>query len=390
MVLWVTCSLLAQNLLVRSSAPQERKMADFSVIDADGHVRESIVGMREFLEPRWQRRNLFPNDAWDRDLRGKLGAKPEGPEDQLAAMDRDAIDVMVLYPTAGLHVSSLHELDFATALTRADNEWPPHFCMGKPARLKFAALFSPQEAKAAAAELERAVTERGAVAGVLPTYMPQSPDFGDTLYDPIYAAAQRLGVGLGFHTGTSADSLGGLRFRKFLSAHTIDHPAEQMMALIATIIGGGFERFPRLSIAYLQSGIGLVPYVMDRLDGEGEKRRAVEAPYLTKLPSEYVTSGRIYFGVECEEKTIPDSLRWGLEDTLLYSSDYPHWDGDWPHTVKAVRQREDLSASTKRKMLHDNVARFYKLESAACAADSGPTQIKTELTPRRRSPRPRS
>ena len=57
-------------------------MADYKVIDADGHVRESLAGMREFLEPRWQRRNLFPNDAWDRDLRGKLGAKPEGPEDQ--------------------------------------------------------------------------------------------------------------------------------------------------------------------------------------------------------------------------------------------------------------------------------------------------------------------
>ena len=56
-------------------------MANYKVIDADGHVRESITGLREFLEPRWQRRNLFPNDAWDRDLRGKLGAKPEGPED---------------------------------------------------------------------------------------------------------------------------------------------------------------------------------------------------------------------------------------------------------------------------------------------------------------------
>ena len=74
-------------------------MADYKVIDADGHVRESMTGLREFLEPRWQRRNLFPNDAWDRDLRGKLGAKPEGPEDQIAAMDQDGIDVMVLYPT---------------------------------------------------------------------------------------------------------------------------------------------------------------------------------------------------------------------------------------------------------------------------------------------------
>jgi uncharacterized protein len=336
-------------------------MADYKVIDADGHVRESATGMREFLEPRWQRRNLFPNDAWDRDLRGKLGAKPEGPEDQLAAMDKDGIDTMVLYPTAGLHVGSLHEPDFATALSRAYNDWLHYFCQTKPARLKFVALLAPQEPKAAAEELERAVTERGAVAGVLPTYLPQSPDFGHTSYDPIYAAAERLDVGLGFHTGTSADSLGGLRFRKFLSAHTIDHPAEQMMALIATIIGGVFERFPTLSIAYLESGIGWVPYMMDRLDEEVEKRGADEAPYLSKLPSEYVTSGRIFFGVECGEKTIPDGVRWGLENTLLYSSDYPHWDGDWPHTVRVVRDRPDLTPSTKQKMMHDNVARFYKL-----------------------------
>ena len=92
-------------------------MTNYKIIDADGHVRESIAGLREFIEPRWQRRNLFPNDAWDRDLRGKLGAKPEGPEDQIAAMDQDGIDVMVLYPTAGLHVGSLHERDFATAVT---------------------------------------------------------------------------------------------------------------------------------------------------------------------------------------------------------------------------------------------------------------------------------
>jgi len=227
--------------------------------------------------------------------------------------------------------------------------------------LKFAALLAPQDPLAAAQELARAVTERGAVAGVLPTYVPQMPDFGDPIYDPIYEAAQCRGVGLGFHTGTAADSLGGQRFRKFLSAHTIDHPAEQMMALIATVVGGVFERFPNVRIAFLESGIGWVPYMMDRLDEEVEKRGANEAPYLTQLPSDYIKNGRIFFGVECGEKTIPDALRWQLEDTLLYSSDYPHWDGDWPHTVKIVRERKDLLEQTKRKMLHDNVARFYQL-----------------------------
>lgn len=260
-------------------------MAGYKVIDADGHVRESIAGMREFLAPRWQRRNLFPTDAWDRDLCGKLGETPEGPVDQLAAMDEDGIDVMVLYPTAGLRVGGLHETDFATAVARAYNDWLHDFCQMSPARLKFVALLAPQDPKAAAHELKRAVTERGAVGGVLPTHVPQSPDYGHSWYDPIYAAAESVGVSLGFHTGTAADSLGGLRFRKFLSAHTIDHPAEQMIALIATIIGGVFERFPALRVAYLESGIGWVPYMMDRLDEEVEKRGEAEASYLTRRPS---------------------------------------------------------------------------------------------------------
>jgi hypothetical protein len=38
-------------------------MDNYQIIDADGHVRESIAGMRKLLEPRWQRRNLFPNDG---------------------------------------------------------------------------------------------------------------------------------------------------------------------------------------------------------------------------------------------------------------------------------------------------------------------------------------
>jgi predicted TIM-barrel fold metal-dependent hydrolase len=199
------------------------------------------------------------------------------------------------------------------------------------------------------------------IAGSLMSGVPELATVGVKTGLPLFTVSHLRGVGLGFHTGTSADSLGGQRFRKFLSAHTIDHPAEQMMAMIATIVGGVFERFPKLSIAYLESGIGWVPYMMDRLDEEIEKRGADETPYLTKLPSEYVASGRIFFGVECGEKTIPDGIRWGLEHTLLYSSDYPHWDGDWPHTISTVRERTDLSDEAKKNMMHDNAARFYRL-----------------------------
>ncbi len=334
-------------------------MSEYPVIDNDGHLIESVPEMKELLPPRWRRRNLFPSDAWDRDLGGKLGQRPQSSHEQLAAMDQDGIDVMVLYPTAGLAIGRIHELDYATELSRAYNDWVHEFCQADPARLKAVALLAPQDPTAAAEELRRAVMERGAIGALVPTHVPQSPDWGHPQYDPIYAAAERLDVGLGFHTGTSNESLGSQRFRKFLSAHTIDHPVEQMIALIGTVIGGVFERFPRLRVAYLESGIGWVPYLMDRLDEEVEKRGAEEAAYLTKLPSEHIRSGRVFFGVECGEKTIPDGVRWGLADTLLYASDYPHWDGDWPHTVSAIRQRTDLAEDTKRKMLHDNALGFY-------------------------------
>ena len=65
------------------------------------------------------------------------------------------------------------------------------------------------------------------------------------------------------------------------------------------------------------------------------------------------------------KKTVRDAVRWGLDHTVLYSSDFPHWDGDWPLTTRIVCERTDLCDETKRKMLHDNVARFYKLADAA-------------------------
>ena len=344
-------------------------MSEYSVIDNDGHLAESLAGIRERLAPRWQRRNLFPTDAWDRDLRGKLGQRPQSPQEQLAAMDEDGIDVMVLYPTAGLSIGRIHEPAYATALTRAYNDWLHEFCQADPARLKAVALLAPQDPAGAAAELRHAVEELGAIGALVPTHVPQFPDWGHPMFDPIYAEAERLDVGLGFHTGTSNESLGSQRFRNFLSAHTLDHPVEQMVALIATLIGGVFERFPRLRVAYLESGVGWVPYMMDRLDEEVEKRGADEAASLTMRPSEYILGGRIFFGVECEEKTIPDGVRWGLADTMLYASDYPHWDGDWPHTVRAITRRTDLDESIKRKLLHDNALLFYgpRVEAGATA-----------------------
>jgi predicted TIM-barrel fold metal-dependent hydrolase len=49
------------------------------------------------------------------------------------------------------------------------------------------------------------------------------------------------------------------------------------------------------------------------------------------------------------------------EDTIIFSSDYPHADGLFPDSVKTIREREDLSDGLKRKILGENAASFFNI-----------------------------
>ena len=337
-------------------------MIDYPVIDADGHLLESVDEVRKHLPSRWNgRQKLTPSDGWDRGLRGRLpGQTPQSPFEQLRDMDVDGVDTVVLYTTAFLSLGRIPEPDFAADLAAAYNSWLAEFCQADTRRLKFVALLAPQDAKRATKELHRSVTKLGAVGAMLPTPIALRPDWGHEWWDPLYKEAQTLDVGLGFHA--EGASIGHERFHNFIAVHTVDHPMEQMLALCVVVVGGVLERFPTLRLAFLEGGIGWVPFFMDRLDEEVEKRGAVEAPWLKAKPSEYITSGRCYFGAECGEKPISDAVRTTGDDCLLFATDYPHWDGDWPHTVETVRGREDLSETTKRKWLYDNPRRYYSLD----------------------------
>ncbi|MDP6633129.1 MAG: amidohydrolase family protein [Dehalococcoidales bacterium] len=46
-------------------------------------------------------------------------------------------------------------------------------------------------------------------------------------------------------------------------------------------------------------------------------------------------------------------------DQALFASDYPHWDGMFPHVVSTIRGRKDISESAKRKILGENAKKLY-------------------------------
>jgi predicted TIM-barrel fold metal-dependent hydrolase len=150
------------------------------------------------------------------------------------------------------------------------------------------------------------------------------------------------------------------RVVKFLT-HMISHPFEQMLAALSIIAGGVLERFPRLRVAFLESGCGWLPFWLHRMD-EHYERRAHEVPWLTMRPSDYFRRQCI-ISCDPDEVTIPAVVDYIGEDHVCWASDYPHWDAIFPGAVAELRKHlNGLSEAAHEKILGDNARRFLDLD----------------------------
>ena len=48
-------------------------------------------------------------------------------------------------------------------------------------------------------------------------------------------------------------------------------------------------------------------------------------------------------------------------ERLIFATDYNHSDSKFPHTVKEVMERKDLSDALKAKIMGENAAKLYNL-----------------------------
>jgi predicted TIM-barrel fold metal-dependent hydrolase len=331
------------------------------VIDSDGHARDLDEFIKPYLEEPFRNRRspYFPREIYDRNLGGTLGQPATKVEQRLADMDRQEIDTAVLYPTSGLGIGKVREPAFAVALCRAYNDFISEYCKASP-RLKAVAnlpIYNPQEA---ARELNRAVTNHGLVGGMLAA-QAHNKNLSSAEFYPLYEEAQRLDTPIAIHA-FGGDEPGTEIFDQFICLHTTGHPFPVLRQLTAMIFGGIPELFPRLRLGYLEIGCGWLPYWMERMDEEWEKRGRVEAPLCKKRPREYLTGGQIFYGCEPEEKMIGYVVSEVGSETLMYASDYPHWDMTWPESAILIWRREDLTLEAKKNILEKNTRRFYNLQ----------------------------
>ena len=284
-------------------ATLDTDLTKVKIIDADGHVRDTYEEIRRFMAEPYCRRQggLLPNDVWDSSMYGKLGMDVRDVPTRLRDMDQEAIDLSVLFPTRGFAVTMLPEKDYAAAFCSAYNDWVASICAESP-RLKAVGLVPFQDVDAALKETERAIAQLG-LAGITIGSFGMKEHLGQPMFWPIYQELQNLNAPLLIHNSRQGPA-GEIRFDTFLFRHTIGRPFETLLDCAALMYGGVPEKFPRLKVAFLECGCGWVPYWMDRMDEEWEKRQC-EAPLLKTKPSAYMTSGNWYYATEPEESTLP-------------------------------------------------------------------------------------
>jgi len=298
---------------------------------------------------------------------------------QLEAMDAEGLDVAVLFPSRGLFVLGLDsaeqmgtdglEPEFATAISRAYNDWLFDFCAEDPARLLGAGLLAPHDIDGAVAETRRAVEELGFKTMMLYPGCVNRRLWHDPCYDPLWRECERLGIPISFHGGGQNYLRPDFSLEVFdtmMMWHTFGQPLGIMAVTVSLTGGGVLQRFPDLRVALLEGNCGWAPWLLQRLDEHWEWLGDKDAPLLEKAPSEYFRSN-CYLSVEADATTARYYIDWFGDDNLVFSTDYPHGDSKYPLAV-ANFLKLPISEESKKKILWDNWARLYDLTDQSSGA----------------------
>jgi len=393
------------------------------VVDADGHVLEHPNGMLRFAPAKfrdriWHIEVRDDGSEWlhfngsqrpaaglalagtagmslqerSRALAGKMKyseVRPGafGPAPRLPDMDVEGITQAVLYPTLLLSLPSLPDPEFAEVQANAYNEWLAEFCHHAPKRLFGVAIVPTQEIDRAVRTIKRA-KELGHVGVFLrPNPAIDGRKLIDPVYDPLWQVCQELRMPIGLHPFLAPDMPGACRALGYheIRSKNVDYsrgsnadpvrnlgniffsqalanPFDMMECVALFCAGGILERFPKLTVLFLEANGGWIVSLLERLDHHFEVFRW-DVPWLKMKPSEYFRR-QGYISFDPDETTLAFTAQHPLvgAERIVWASDYPHPDAKFPGVVEELEEAtEPLNPTQRAQIFGSNARQLYHL-----------------------------
>jgi len=343
-------------------------------IDCDLHpLMPSATALLPYLDEYW--RDQFVNRHIDRysfvltsyPPYSPLSARPDWRQiSGLPAGDIDAIRRHALDPFGTrlaicnvLHGAvALFNEDMAAALCAAVNDWTAKELLDREPRLRASILLPVHNPALALREIERLAPDRRFVQ-VLLLAMGEML-LGRRTYWPIYAAAEKHGLAIGIHAGSTyhhAPTPSGW------PAHRVEDYVAQSAAfesqLLSFLTEGVFQKFPALKLVLIESGVTWLPTLLWRTNKTWRGVRP-EVPWIDRPPAELL---REHVRLTLQPLDVPrgDPQRFarvldhvGSDRMLLFSTDYPHWHFDGEDVLP-----DGLTDDTLRRFMIDNPLETY-------------------------------
>ena len=294
------------------------------------------------------------------DYKNKGLRRPGDPHLRVKELDRDGMDAEVIYGILAA-CAKIKTPEAANEMLRIYNDFMHNFTSYYPDRMIGLACLPYSDINAAAAEVHR-VAKLGMKGVELSCSWHMTPMW-HPMWDPLWEAVNETQLPLHFHTFPSIDPEERKKY---------DLPVQRQMTyaglclfqltlgnILTALMGAAvFERFPNIRVVFGESGIGWIPYVLDRMDFEYKDQ--YQDLKLKKMPTEYWRNQcKATFQYDRVGTKLIEDM--GVE-TLMWGSDYPHPDGVWPESAKYIDdQFKHLPADVVHKMTCENAAKFYGL-----------------------------
>jgi predicted TIM-barrel fold metal-dependent hydrolase len=339
-------------------------------IDCDVHpVVPGLPALMPYLDEMWReqvvRRGIDELHSISYPSNAPLTTRADWKgEDGRAATDVGILAAQLLEPfaTGTAILNCLYGVqlpfseDMGAAFARAVNDWIAAEWLDRDPRLRASIVVPVQSAELAVAEIERHAADRRFVS-VLLLVAGETP-LGRRQHWPIYEAAERHGLSLAIHAGSSyRHPPSPLGWTSYYTEDYVNQAQAFQTQLTSLICEGVFAKFPTLKVVMLESGFTWLPGYVWRLEKFWRGAR-VEIPWVDRPPGEIVRE-RVRFSLQPFDGP-PDvaSVNRLMEHMqsdalLLFSTDYPHWqfdgraaipDGFPPELVRKITVGNPLNA----------------------------------------------
>jgi uncharacterized protein len=363
--------MLAPDIFTANATPALKERMPYVTDGPDGPYwtckNGGSFGLLNGVGPAGQK--LVPGQNYRVDVMAATGLYEDGrkghrhPTDPVLRakdMDRDGVQAEVIFGILGA-ATRLNDPVAANEMFRIYNDWLVDFCKHDPARFIGLACLPYGDIDAAVKEVRR-VAKLGLRGVELSCSWDMEPMW-HPMWEPLWKTIHEVNLPLHFHTfpavpPSQLDKATG-QSRRAAFFTVVSGFQMNLVNILAAVIGAAvLERYPNVRISFGESGIGWIPYALDRMDFEWEDR--FRDLGLTMKPSDYwrrQCKGTFQFD-RIGGKLIEEM---GVE-TLMWGSDYPHADGVWPESDKYIQEQfGHLSADYTHKITCENAGRFYGL-----------------------------